>query len=125
LTTVAVDLVAVVARLARADVDDQIAARLVRPAVRGTTVARSRVAIVADLGRIDHAIAASDRETHAIPTRASEGGGGERIAIQSYNEIVKWLGNDDPTTRRLMEEILAVEEEHADDLLNLLKKMRD
>ena len=48
----------------------------------------------------------------------------ERIAIQSYNEIIKWLGDDDPTTRRMMEEILAVEEEHADDLLNLLKKMR-
>jgi bacterioferritin len=48
----------------------------------------------------------------------------ERIAIQSYNEIIKWLGNDDPTTRRMMETILAVEEEHADDLLNLLKNMR-
>src|SRR5262245_20145404 len=44
----------------------------------------------------------------------------ERIAIESYAEIVKWLGDKDPTTRRLMEEILAVEEEHADDLLNLL-----
>lgn len=49
----------------------------------------------------------------------------ERIAIQSYSEIIKWLGDDDPTTRRLMESILAVEEEHADDLLNLLQKMRD
>ncbi len=47
----------------------------------------------------------------------------ERIAIESYSEIVKWLGDDDPTTRRLMESILAVEEEHADDLLNLLKNM--
>ena len=45
----------------------------------------------------------------------------ERIAISSYSEIVRWLGNDDPTTRRLMEEILAVEEEHADDLLTLLQ----
>jgi bacterioferritin len=49
----------------------------------------------------------------------------ERIAIESYSEIVKWLGDGDPTTRRLMESILAVEEEHADDLLNLLQKMRD
>jgi bacterioferritin len=49
----------------------------------------------------------------------------ERIAIESYSEIIKWLGNGDPTTRRLMESILAVEEEHADDLLNLLQKMRD
>jgi bacterioferritin len=40
----------------------------------------------------------------------------ERIAIESYGEIVRYLGNDDPTTRRLMEGILAVEEEHADDM---------
>jgi bacterioferritin len=44
----------------------------------------------------------------------------ERIAIESYSEIIRWLGDKDPTTRRLMEEILAVEEEHADDLLSLL-----
>ena len=44
----------------------------------------------------------------------------ERIAIESYAEIVQWLGLKDPTTRRLMEDILAMEEEHADDLLNLL-----
>ena len=44
----------------------------------------------------------------------------ERIAIESYQEIVRWLGDKDTTTRRLMEEILAVEEEHADDLLSLL-----
>jgi bacterioferritin len=47
----------------------------------------------------------------------------ERIAIDSYREIVNYLGNDDPTTRRLMEGILAVEEEHADDLVNLLDKI--
>ena len=45
----------------------------------------------------------------------------ERIAIQSYSEIIKWLGDDDPTTRRMMESILAVEEEHADDLVSLLE----
>lgn len=44
----------------------------------------------------------------------------ERIAIQSYQEIVRWLGDGDPTTRILIERILAVEEEHADDLLGLL-----
>jgi bacterioferritin len=44
----------------------------------------------------------------------------ERVAIESYNEIIRWLGDGDPTTRRLMETILAVEEEHADDLLSLL-----
>src|SRR6185436_981303 len=47
----------------------------------------------------------------------------ERIAIESYSEIARWLGDKDPTTRRLMEEILAVEEEHADDLLSLLEEM--
>jgi bacterioferritin len=44
----------------------------------------------------------------------------ERVAIASYQEIVRWLGTNDPTSRRMIEEILAVEEEHADDLLNLL-----
>jgi bacterioferritin len=44
----------------------------------------------------------------------------ERIAIDSYREIIQYLGNDDPTTRRMMESILAMEEEHADDLVNLL-----
>lgn len=44
----------------------------------------------------------------------------ERIAIESYSEIVRWLGNDDPTTRGLIESILAKEEEHADDLSNML-----
>jgi bacterioferritin len=47
----------------------------------------------------------------------------ERIAIDSYREMITYLGNDDPTTRRMMEEILAVEEEHADDMQNLLEKM--
>lgn len=46
----------------------------------------------------------------------------ERIAIESYQEIINWLGNDDPTTRRMLESILAVEEEHADDLVGLLEK---
>ena len=44
----------------------------------------------------------------------------ERIAIESYSEIIRYLGNDDVTSRRLMEGILAVEEEHADDLAKLL-----
>jgi len=45
----------------------------------------------------------------------------ERIAIDSYREIIQYLGDKDPTTRRLMEEILAVEEEHADDMASLLQ----
>lgn len=44
----------------------------------------------------------------------------ERIAIQTYSEIIRWLGNDDATTRRMIEDILKMEEEHADDLANLL-----
>jgi bacterioferritin len=44
----------------------------------------------------------------------------ERVAIESYSEIIRWLGDGDPTTRRMLEDILSVEEEHADDLLNLL-----
>ena len=47
----------------------------------------------------------------------------ERIAIASYTEIAQWLGDKDPTTRNLMESILAVEEEHADDLLSILQEM--
>ena len=45
----------------------------------------------------------------------------ERVAISTYSEIVRWLGDDDPTTRRLMEWILEQEEEHADDLASLLE----
>jgi bacterioferritin len=45
----------------------------------------------------------------------------ERIAIESYTEIVHYLGENDPTSRRVMEEILAKEEEHADDLRNLIQ----
>jgi bacterioferritin len=44
----------------------------------------------------------------------------ERIVIASYQEIVRWIGDSDPTTRRLMEDILEEEEEHADDLVDLL-----
>ena len=47
----------------------------------------------------------------------------ERIAIESYTEMARYIGEGDPTTRRLLETILAVEEEHADDLVNLLSKM--
>ncbi|MFB4311579.1 bacterioferritin [Actinomadura sp. GTD37] len=44
----------------------------------------------------------------------------ERIVIESYQEIIRWLGEGDVTTRRIMEHILAEEEEHADDLMDLL-----
>ncbi len=44
----------------------------------------------------------------------------ERVAIDSYGEMIRYLGDGDPTTRRMLEGILAMEEEHADDLANLL-----
>ncbi len=44
----------------------------------------------------------------------------ERIAIDSYREMINYLGTSDTTTRRMFEEILAMEEEHADDLASLL-----
>jgi bacterioferritin len=47
----------------------------------------------------------------------------ERIAIESYSEIVRWLGSDDSTTRKLIEDILKAEEEHADDLRTLLERI--
>ncbi len=45
----------------------------------------------------------------------------ERVAIESYKEIINWIGPRDPTTRRLMESVLAVEEEHADELRSMLQ----
>ncbi len=45
----------------------------------------------------------------------------ERIAVETYTELVRYLGDRDPTSRRLLEEILAQEEEHADELADLLK----
>jgi bacterioferritin len=47
----------------------------------------------------------------------------ERIAIDSYRDMITYFGNDDPTSRRMLEGILAMEEEHADDLVSLLAKM--
>ena len=47
----------------------------------------------------------------------------ERVAIDSYREIAHYLGDKDPTTRRLMEDILAQEEEHADDMAAILEAL--
>jgi bacterioferritin len=47
----------------------------------------------------------------------------ERIAIATYTEIARWLGDADPTTRRLIEQLLEEEEEHADDLRSLLVRV--
>jgi bacterioferritin len=43
----------------------------------------------------------------------------KRVAIESYSEVSRYLGESDPTSRRMMEEILAKEEEHAEDMLSL------
>ncbi len=48
----------------------------------------------------------------------------ERIAIDSYREMIGYIGDKDTTTKRMLEGILAVEEEHADDLVGLLEKIR-
>jgi bacterioferritin len=45
----------------------------------------------------------------------------ERIAIDTYSAAIRYIGDNDPTTRRVLEHILAVEEEHADDMADLLK----
>lgn len=47
----------------------------------------------------------------------------ERIAIESYREAIQYIGTNDPTTRRLFEQVLAVEEEHADELLSLIQQV--
>jgi bacterioferritin len=49
----------------------------------------------------------------------------ERIAIDSYREIIKYIGDSDSTTRRLLEEILENEEEHAEDLSSMLSRYDD
>ena len=47
----------------------------------------------------------------------------ERIAIDSYRDMINYFGNDDPTSRRMLEGILAMEEEHADDLVSMLGEL--
>jgi len=49
----------------------------------------------------------------------------ERIAIDSYGEMIRYLGDRDITTRWMLEGILAMEEEHADDLASLLEELRE
>lgn len=48
----------------------------------------------------------------------------ERIAIETYSEIARWLGDKDPTTRRLIEQILEKEEEHAEDMQTLMARLQ-
>ncbi len=49
----------------------------------------------------------------------------ERVGIETYREAINWIGDRDSTTRRMLEKILAVEEEHAEDMSSLLKGLRD
>jgi len=45
----------------------------------------------------------------------------ERIAVDHYRELIRYFGDDDPTTRVMLEGILTVEEEHATDMNDLLQ----
>ncbi len=58
-----------------------------------------------------------------LPDMIKENLVAERIAIDSYREMARYIGEDDPTTRRVLESILEQEEEHADDLADLLHAM--
>jgi len=58
---------------------------------------------------------------HAIEEMAHA----DLIAIESYREMIAYLGDRDPTTHRMLEVILASEEEHADDLSSLLEDMKN
>lgn len=49
----------------------------------------------------------------------------ERVAIESYREMIRFFSDNDPTTRRMLEQILAVEEEHANDMADLLEEHGD
>lgn len=60
-------------------------------------------------------------EGHGLVDMIRENLVAERIAIDSYRAMIQYLSDGDTTTRRLLEEILQVEEEHADELLDLLQ----
>jgi bacterioferritin len=59
-------------------------------------------------------------EASSLQAMVTENLVAERVAVAAYTDIIEWLGSSDPTTRRMLEEILAVEEEHADDLVSML-----
>lgn len=62
-------------------------------------------------------------EGKTLPEMIREDLVAERIAIETYSEIIRYLANDDPTSRLMMEKILAMEEEHAEDMKTLLEKV--
>lgn len=92
---------------------DWLAERIVqlngRPALAPTEIAR--------LSQTEY------KETEALEAMVQEDLIGERIVIELYSEMIRWLGDSDPTTKRLFERILEVEEEHAEDLASLLSDL--
>jgi len=90
---------------------DELAARIVQ--LGGTPVMDPRDAA----GRAHTQYIAADGLTEMIKENLIA----ERIAIATYTEMINWIGASDPTTRRVLEGILANEEEHADDMLTFLQ----
>ena len=62
-------------------------------------------------------------EGHTLVDMIREDLVAERIAIESYTDMIRYVGENDPTTRRMLEEILAKEEEHAEDLKTLIETL--
>src|ERR1051325_5367733 len=63
-------------------------------------------------------------EGTTLPDMIKEDLVAERVAIDSYTEMIRYVGDNDITTRRMLETILAVEEEHADDMASLLEQTK-
>jgi bacterioferritin len=64
-------------------------------------------------------------EGHSLKSMLKENLIAERIAIESYREMIVYLATHDPTTQRMLKDILAIEEEHAEDLASLLEGLND
>jgi bacterioferritin len=62
-------------------------------------------------------------EGHTLRSMVEEDLVAERIAVLTYSEIARWLGTNDPTSRRVIERILEKEEEHAEDMVTLLGRL--
>ncbi|MFH0351073.1 MAG: hypothetical protein ACHBMF_03940 [Chromatiales bacterium] len=73
--------------------------------------------------RYEYVLPDGTRADYVLCDRHGRSIAAERIVIDSYREMIGNLGLDDPTTRRMMEEILAMEEEHADAPVSLLEEL--
>jgi bacterioferritin len=62
-------------------------------------------------------------EGHSLLDMIREDLVAERVAIESYGEMIRYVGDDDPTTRRMLEDILANEEQHAEDLKTMIETL--